>query len=556
MAFDETTDFIVVGSGGGSMCAALVMAKAGKSSIILEKTEYVGGTTARSGGVMWIPGNRYMRRDGIVDSYEQADRYLAALTEQVGEAPAASAARRATYLRNAPEMVDFLHDQGVRLTRVEYWPDYYDELPGGSEAGRTVVSELFDANVLGAWQAKLRPGFMPVPATLAEAKRLSSFKQSWAGKRALLKVGLRAVWAKLRKKNILTAGAALQGQMLQHALAAGVDIRTETKVEQLLVEDGRVVGGVVNEQGRSYRLGARSGVLVNAGGFSHNQALRDQYTPGTQVEWTSAAPGDTGEMIMEMERLGASLVQMDQRIGNQMTLPPGHEAAEVKAGVQSLMAAPHAILVDQSGVRYMNEGGSYMAFCKAMLARHSQVPAVPSWAIFDSQFITKYMLAGTMPGKKKPQSWYDSGFLRQADDLAQLAHEIGVDADALATTVARFNTFVDQGRDLDFGRGERAYDRYLGDAYHQPSASLGRIDHGPYYALPVVPGDVGTAGGVLTDERGRVLRDDGSVIAGLYATGTSSASVMGYAYPGAGASVGPSFVWGYVAAKDAAGLNH
>lgn len=555
MAFDETADFIVVGSGGGSMCAALVMAKAGKSTIILEKTEYVGGTTARSGGVMWIPNNRFMREAGVADSYQEAERYLSALTDQVGEAPAASKLRRSTYLRNAPEMVDFLHDQGVRLNRVPYWPDYYDELPGGSEAGRTVVSELFNASVLGEWQDKLRPGFMPVPATLAEAKKLSTYKQSWAGKRALLKVGMRAVWAKLRKKNILTAGAALQGQMLHHALEAGIDIRTHAKVEQIIVEDGRVTGVLVNRNGHQIRLGARCGVLINAGGFSHNQAMRDQYTPGTQVAWTSAAPGDTGEMIAEMARIGAELAQMDARIGNQMTLPPSHEQAEVKAGVQSLMAAPHAILVDQSGVRYMNEGGSYMAFCKAMLARDATVPAVPSWAIFDSQFIEKYMLAGTMPGNKKPQAWYDSGFLRQADNLAELAQKISVDAGALQATVARFNGFVDQGRDPDFGRGESAYDRYLGDAYHKPSPSLGHINRGPFYALPVVPGDVGTAGGVLTDEFGRVLRGDGGVIEGLYATGTSSASVMGNAYPGAGASVGPSFVWGYVAAKHAAGYN-
>lgn len=554
MGFDETADFVVVGSGGGSMCAAMVMAQAGKSTLILEKTAYVGGTTARSGGVMWIPNNRFMKRDGVADSFEASETYLSALTQQVDEAPAASAERRSRYLADAREMIDFLCDAGVRLTRVGYWPDYYDELPGGCEAGRTVVSELYDASALGEWQAKLRPGFLPVPATLAEAKQLSTFKQSWAGKKALLKVGVRAVWAKLRKKNILTAGAALQGQMLQHALAAGADIRTEAAVEELLTEEGRVVGVVVNQQGERRRIGARLGVLVNAGGFSHNQEMRDQYASGTFVEWTSAAPGDTGEMIREMARLGGALAQMDARIGNQMTLPPGAEKAEVKAGVQSLMAAPHAILVDQSGHRYMNEGGSYMAFCKAMLARDQQVPAVPSWAIFDSQFITKYMLAGTMPGKKKPQAWYDSGFLRQANDLTALAELIQIDPAALNATVTRFNGFVDAGRDADFARGERAYDRYLGDAYHRPSPSLGRIEKGPFYAIPVVPGDVGTAGGVLTNANAQVLRDDGSVISGLYATGTSSASVMGNAYPGAGASVGPSFVWGYVAAKHAASV--
>ena len=203
----------------------------------------------------------------------------------------------------------------------------------------------------------------------------------------------------------------------------------------------------------------------------------------------------------------------------------------------------------------MNEAGSYMAYCKGMLERNRDVPAVPSWAIMDSQFMKNYMLAGTMPGAKKPANWFESGFLKRADTIEALAAMIEVKPAALSATVDRFNGFVAKNSDEDFHRGERAYDRWLGDPYHDKNPSLGSISEGPFYAMEVVPGDVGTYGGVVTDADARVLREDGSVIEGLYATGISTASVMGRVYPGAGASVGPSFVWGYVAANHALGAS-
>jgi 3-oxosteroid 1-dehydrogenase len=217
-------------------------------------------------------------------------------------------------------------------------------------------------------------------------------------------------------------------------------------------------------------------------------------------------------------------------------------------------AKPHCILVDQSGVRYMNEGGSYMAYCKGMLARCNAVPAVPSYAIFDSQYLRKYMLAGTLAGTSKPQAWYDKGYLRKGDTVEALAQQLKIDPAALKGTVERWNGFVAKNHDDDFKRGARAYDRWLGDPYHKPNATLGTISVAPFYAVPVVPGDVGTYGGVVTDEHAQVLRADGSVIPGLYAAGVSTASVMGPVYPGAGGSVGPSCVFGYIAAKHAAGL--
>lgn len=554
--FDEVFDFVVVGSGGGSMCAALLMRRLGKSVLILEKTDLIGGTTARSGGVMWIPNNCFMKRDGVADSAEAAATYLDNVVGDHDDTPGASRERRQAYVVEAPRMVDFLVDQGIKLTRVNVWPDYYDERPGGSAAGRAVVAEMFNVNELGAWKEKLRPGFLQMPASLEEMMDMPAYKRSWESRFIIAKVMARAIVAKITGKKFVSAGQALQGRMLQAALAAGVDIRTEAPVSQLIVADGAVKGVVTMREGRPWRVGARLGVLVNAGGFARNQRMRDLYQPGALAKWTNVAPGDTGEMIEEMMRCGAAIAQMEEMVGYQTTPAPGAEDADVKPPAQSLTAAPHAILVDQSGVRYMNEGGSYMAYCKGMRERNKSVPAVPSWAVFDSQFMRNYMLAGTMPGSKKPQSWYDEGYLKRADTIEDLAGLLKMEPAALKQTVDRFNGFVANNRDEEFHRGERAYDRWLGDAYHKPSQTLGAIAEAPFYAVPVVPGDVGTYGGVVTDAHARVLREDGSVIAGLYATGVSTASVMGRAYAGAGSSVGPSFVWGYVAAKHAANADN
>ena len=550
--FDQSFDFVIVGSGGGSMTAGLMMRSLGKSVVVLEKTDLVGGTCAKSGGVMWIPNNPFMARDGVEDSHEKACAYLDALIRDNPDSPGTSPERRHTYVAEAPRMVQFLLDQGVKLTRASYWPDYYDELPGGSAPGRTVVAELFDANELGDWRKKLRPGMLQLPAMVEELIALATFKQSWNGKKIMIKVALRGLLAKLTGKRWLTAGAALQGRMLQAALRAKVEFRTDSPVHELIVEDGIVKGVVAVTAGRPQRIGARLGVLVNAGGFAHNQQMRDRYQPGTQAQWSQAAPGDTGEMIQEMMRHGAAIAQMEEMVGYQMTVPPGKENDYLKPGMQNVTAAPHAILVDQSGVRYMNEGGSYMAYCKNMLERNKAVPAVPSWAIFDSQFLRDYMFAGTMPGAEKPRRWLDEGYLKSANNVEDLAKLLKIEPETLRATIDRFNGFVAKNRDEDFHRGDRAYDRWLGDPYHKPSETLGTIERAPFYSVPVLPGDVGTYGGVVTDVHARVLRNDGSVIPGLYATGVSTASVMGRCYPGAGASVGPSFLWGYLAAKHAA----
>jgi 3-oxosteroid 1-dehydrogenase len=552
--FDESFDFVVVGSGAGSLSAALYQRSVGRSVVVLEKTELVGGSTARSGGVMWIPNNPFMKQEGVPDSYEQARTYLDGVIGNPPDAPGATPARRHAYLTEAPRLIDFLLGQGIKLRRVPLWPDYYDDRPGGCASSRTVVAQLFDTNELPPeWRPRLRPTLMPMAANIDDIMNLATIRVSWATKLLALRVGIKVTWDRVLGRRMVTSGAALQGRMLHAVLRTGADVRIQSPVTQLIVENGAVTGVVTTRDGKPWRIGARTGVLVGAGGFAHNQRMRDQYKNGVQADWSLTPNGDTGEMIEEMMRHGAAIAQMTEFVGNQQTHPPGSEKSEFKQGAQSVTAKPHCILVDQSGKRYMNEGGSYMAYCKGMLERNKTVPAVPSYAIMDTQYLRKYLLAGTMPGiNNKPKSWFEQGYMRKADTIEALAQQLKIDPAALKSTVERWNGFVARGRDDDFQRGARAYDRWLGDPYHKPNATLGAISEAPFYSVPVVPGDVSTYGGVVTDEHARVLRADGSVIRGLYATGVSTASVMGPVYPGAGASIGPSITFGYIASRHAA----
>jgi 3-oxosteroid 1-dehydrogenase len=538
------------------MTSALMMAKAGKSVVMLEKARWVGGTTCKSGGTMWIPNNRYM--DPGEDSADKALAYVDAVVTDGPEFPGTSPERRRAYAVEAPRMIDFLHGEGIALERgSRFWPDYYDELPGGCKTSRTVQALPFDKNQLGDWTPRLRQGFLEMPVRLDDAQKIPFASKSWAIKLTMAKVGLRMALAKLTGKRWVTAGAALQGRLLQALLKASADIRTETPVSQLVVEDGKVTGVVTVKDGKPWTIDARLGVLVNAGGFGKSQAMRDRYLPGTHVEWSNEIESNTGDMHREMERVGAVLAQMDEVVGFQSTRAPGWENAYVIPGMQAVTAKPHSILVDQTGVRYLNEGGSYELYCQSMRERDRVAPAVPSWAIMDSQYMAKYSLADRLGGGAVKPAWLESGWLKQGATIEDLARAIEVDPATLKGTVERWNGFVDAGRDADFGRGVRAYDSYLGDPFREgPYRTIGKIEQGPFYAAEVIPADVGTYGGVVTDAQARVLRADGSPIAGLYACGISTASPFGGVYPGAGASVGPSMTFGWIAARHAAGLDN
>ncbi len=552
--FDETYDWIVVGSGAGSMASALVMRKAGKSVLILEKTDFIGGTTAKSGGVMWIPNNRFIRAAESDESAEKAITYLDAVSEDL---PGTSHEKRVAYVSEAPKMLDFLIDQGIEIERAaEFWPDYYDDAPGGCKTSRCVTAKPFNLKELGPWQKKLRLGFLDgFNAKLDDGMRAAFKHKSWRLKLLFLKLVGQTVLSRVMGQYYTTAGAALQGRMLKASLDAGVDLRIQSPVKELIVADGAVVGVICESEGKRSRIGARLGVLVNAGGYAQNQAMRDQYMPGTQAAWSNTPEGDTGDLHIEMERVGGVLAQMDQMVGYQLTRMPGWDQGYVKPPAQGMTGKPHAILVDQSGARYMNEGGSYELYCQNMIARNKTVPAIPSWAIFDGQYADNYPVGGVKISKYYTM-WKESGYLKEAQSIEELAALINADPATLRATIDRWNGFVDAGVDGDFNRGARAYDKWLGDPFHGPNPALGRIDKAPYYAVDVVPGDVSTYGGAVTDTLGRVTKADGTPITGLYACGVTTASVMGGVYPGAGASIGPSLTFGYIAAKHASGAGN
>ena len=544
--FDEIHDFVVAGSGGGSMAAGLYLKSIGKDPVILEKTDKIGGSTAMSGGVLWIPANPLMIREGIPDSIERGRRYMDA-TVGMDAGPSASPARKDAYLRSGPKLVEFLESQGMKFVRPDFWADYYDDRDGGSTRSRSLAAPMLDAREMGSLFDKLRlgPMVMPLPATSTATIGLATRtpRGMWEG----LKLLWRMRQVKKRGKPMLSFGGALQGRMLMLADKAGVDIRTETGVVELIEEGNRVTGVIAEHKGKRIRIGARDGVLINAGGFSRNAEMRKQYGPQpSSTEWTNANPGDTGEMIQIAEKHGAELALMDQA-----WWVPG--TAQPQGGPYNMhntdISKPHCIVVNRHGRRIMNESGSYMENGQRLYQND-----VPAFVILDSRHRKRYAWGYYPPGNT-PQEWFDKGIVKKANTIEELAHIAGIDPVGLKDEIKKFNGYAKTGKDLDFNRGGRGYDNCFGDPTVKPNPNLGAIDKPPFYVMEMVPGDVGTSGGIMTDEHARVLRADGSVIPGLYATGNSTASVFGRCYPAAGASIGATFIFAWIAARHAAGAN-
>lgn len=545
---DEEFDFVIVGAGGGSVPAALVMQDRGHSVCILEKQDCFGGTSAYSGGVIWIPDNPVGNPDGTRDSPEMAREYMIAVAgASAGEV---DPARRDAYIRGGREMVGYLAEKGMAFLDAE-WPDYHDELPGGRRSGRSLSAPLFDVNELGEWAPKLAQyaATTDTPICSPETVHLFVIKKTWKGKAVALKIAWRMLVKLVTGKDLRGSGPAMMGRLFQILFRTGARLRLNTPVTDLIVEDGRVRGVIARQGGREVRIGARLGVLVNAGGFSRNLAMRQQYQPQpTSTAWTQVNPADTGDLIQAAMKIGAATRFMDEA----WWLPSTYHEDGSFGGFHSPndISKPHCIVVGPDGRRFVNESCGYMEFGQAMYASG----AVPAWAVFDTTHRKTYPWGMILPGKV-PQRLIDNGYFKRADTLEDLARQCGIDAAGLRATVERFNGFATKGVDEDFHRGESAYNNYYGDPTHGPNPNLGRIERGPFYAAAIYPGDVGTAGGIWADEHGRALREDGSAIPGLYVTGNSASSVNGRAYPGAGSSVGPAMVFGYLAARHASGMN-
>jgi len=562
MTPENIYDLVIIGSGGGSMCAALTAKTLGKRAVILEKLDKVGGSTGYSGGVLWVPNNPLLAREGILDSYERARSYFDSVVTYKG--PAVTPERRDAFLKSGPKMIEFLEQAGMSFYRPEGWSDYYDEQPGGEPRSRSLMAKIFNIKELGRWADHLSV-YTPsvgIPLGSNEFTTLFLMKRSWAGKRKALKLAWMMFTAKLTGKRWVANGAAIQGRMLQMALREEIPIFLKTPVTDFIVENGRIVGVIVQHEGQQMEVRARDGVLINAGGFARNTAMRKQYgRQPTSGEWTNANPGDTGEIMQAAMALGAATDCLDTAwwvitsCGPNGYWPKGNVInGEVYPPMHHLdLSFPHSMMVDQLGKRFCDEAGSYMEIGERMYQRHLDTgKAIPAWTIFDARHRQWYHWAAQAPGVNPPE-WFERGYMKKADTLTGLAQQCGIDAQGLQDQAKRFNEFCRTGKDEDFGRGGRAFDRSHGDLRVKPNPNLGAIEQAPFYAVAMYPSDVGTAGGLVTDQYARVLRKDGSVIEGLYATGNSTASVFGRTYPGAGASICASFVFAFIAAYHCSG---
>jgi 3-oxosteroid 1-dehydrogenase len=547
--WDATFDFVIVGSGGGGMVAALTANDAGARALVLEKQELVGGSTAMSGGIVWVPNNPVMRAAGVLDSYDDAMAHFEAVVGDIG--PASSFERRHAFLAAGPEMVSFLQQSGVRFVHCPGYSDYYSSEKGGHDIGRGIEPVPFDGHALGGWLEQLQPGLaqsLGLAVMTNEARSLSHYNRSVHAFTVSARVVLRTFAARARRQALLTNGASLIGQMLGIATGRGVPVWTGAPLDELIVEEGRVAGVRTVQDGHPMLVQARRGVLLAAGGFAHNPEMRGKYggDQPNRAKWSIANPGDTGEALESAMRLGASTDLMDEA----WWLPSPRTGRFGQSTLDQARQRPRTIYVDAAGQRFVNESNSYMEVGKAMYARNKTSRAVPCWLIFDDRYRKRYAHLRSRPGRF-PRALLESGRLKQAWTLDDLAAMCGIDGAGLAATVERFNLHAAQGTDPDYGRGDSAYNRALGDPNHRVHPCLGPIDEPPYYAVEVVPGDIGTCGGLLTDEHARVVDQHDHPIAGLYATGNITATVMGRHYLGPGASIANSMVFGYLAARHA-----
>ncbi|SEG91687.1 3-oxosteroid 1-dehydrogenase [Nonomuraea solani] len=535
-------DVVVVGSGAAGMTAALTAAKRGLSVVVLEKAPTYGGTAARSGAGIWIPNNEVILAAGVPDTPAKAAAYLARVVG--GTVPIE---RQQAFLAAGPAMISFvMRNSPLRFRFMEGYADYYPEYPGGMPNGRSIEPDQFDGNRLGAELARLNAPYMAVPAGMvvfsADYKWLTLSAVHPKGIEVSAAALLRGTEAALRGEKPLTMGQALAGALRAGLMAAGVPVWLNTPLLDLHVEAGRVAG-VVTSAGV---VRARRGVIVGSGGFERSAAMRAEFQrQPIGTAWTLGARENTGDGIEAGERAGAALELMDDAWWGPVIPLPGEPYFCLAE-----RTLPGGLIVNGNGARFVNEGAPYSDVVHVMYDRNTpSAPHIPAWLIVDQQYRNRYLFKDIAPLLPFPDSWYASGAVHKAWTLEQLASRIGVPPAALRNTVTRFNGFAQTGRDLDFQRGDSAYDRYYADPYVKPNPCLAPLWLPPFYAFKIQPGDLGTKGGLRTDARSRALRADGSVIPGLYAAGNASGAVMGHSYAGSGSTIGPAMTFGYIAAN-------
>lgn len=551
---DTVVDLLVVGSGTG-MAAALTAHECGLTVLIVEKSSYVGGSTARSGGALWLPASPILEENGAGDTAERAETYLRSVV--AGSAPAE---RSAGYLRNVTGAVDMLRrTTPIRLSWAKDYSDYHPEEPGGTAAGRTCECRPLDSAILGEYRTRLRPGVMevniPMPTTTADYRWMNLMAR--VPRRGMPTIAKRlgqGVGGLLLGRRYVAGGQALAAGLFAGVVRAGIPIWTDSALHRLTTDGAQITGAVVGHDGREVTVTARRGVVLASGGFDHSMAMRRKFQSESLGEHLSlGAETNTGDAINVAQEFGAATDLMDQAWWFPAVAPLPQGAPSVLLAERSL---PGSLIVDQNGARFINEATDYMSFGQRLLERErSGRPVASMWIVFDQKYRNSYVFGGALfPRMTIPRSWYEAGIAHRSDDLVELAGKIGVSGSGFMATMTRFNEMSRAGCDADFHRGSSAYDRYYGDPTITPNPNLRALDKGPFYAVKMVLSDLGTCGGLRADDRARVLREDGSVIAGLYAIGNTAANAFGTTYPGAGATIAQGLVYGYIAARDATGI--
>jgi len=553
VAWDRELDFLVIGSGAAGFAAALRAADAGLDTLMVEASPLYGGSTAISGGVVWVPNNPQLASRGIQDSREESLAYLRHIS--AGRVPED---RLAAYVDGSLRMLDWMEEHSwLHLDALEAYTDYYAEAPGGKPGGRSMEPVPFDATLLGDAFGTLRK---PHPQSQVMGRFGITAREAHGYLVPTVFTRVKLVWRMVQyalrfwkrhggRDTKLHAGNALIGRLMRSLQDREVGLWLSSPVTSLVVEDGQVVGAELERGGETVRVRARHGVLLAAGGFEQNQAMRDtHHTQGeSRVAWNAGNPANVGAVLQMGIDAGGATDLMDEAWWTPVTRIPKSEPSWVLVVEKSL---PGSIFVNRHAQRFTNEAAPYQDVVKGMY----EGDAVPvCWMVFDAEFRKQYPVGPVAPGyaipDKRLSRRFRDGFFKRGASIEALAEACDLDPVALSATLERFNQMAETGVDQDHGRGQSHADRYYGDPRVGSNPSLRALTEAPYYAIPVFPGDLGTKGGLVTDPKARVLRADGSHIPGLYAAGNCSSAVMGPSYPGAGGTIGPALTFGFLAAE-------
>jgi succinate dehydrogenase/fumarate reductase flavoprotein subunit len=557
--WDREYDLVVMGAGAGGMAAALVAAIEGLRPLVIEKTEFVGGTAATSAGTIWIPGNRQSRDAGYDDAPEYARIYL----DKLIGAPDSSGVRTA-YLATGPDMVDYLRAKSdVHFNPSGKHPDYQD-MDGAAVYGRTLYPTMFDGRLLGADFARVRPPipeFLVLGGMMAGKDDLPKLINRFRSVGNFLYSGrllLRYLLDRLRypRGTRLVMGNALVARLFYSLKQRGVPILFGSSVQALVRDGERVAGAVIRTGDKTIRVAARKGLVIATGGYGHNSRLRKELMPQPTPPHTVAWQGNEGEGIELGLREGAVVDAAANAPGGFWTPVSVTRRKDGTTGLFPHLlldrAKPGLIAVNAKGKRFVNEANSYHDFVQGMYAANAEASSIPAHLICTMSFVRRYGLGHVYPGTSNLRPFVESGYLYFADSLPQLAGQLKIDAQALVDTIKRYNGMACQGKDLDFGKGDTELNRFNGDPLAKHPC-LAPIEDGPFVAITVWPAEIATSAGLQADADARVLDQKRRPIQGLYVVGNDMASIMAGTYPGPGTTLGPALTFAYRAAMHAAG---